>query len=320
MALITVVWLYYALYRFRDPGAGLGLSEFLITRGAGGKILGSRYAGYNGIYFEKLCPLFFPSVLAFYISATRRQYEILWITAILLMLAASLLTFGRTGWVGIFLALQPFIWKYSRGRWLGLSLVTGLAVVILFKPGLASFLFSRFKPLLSWEEFQTIPQYGIWQGAWQMFLDHPFTGVGLAMFKNYAADYGLEFYIFTRSFLGERIKEFHVWVEAHSTFFHIISEQGILGLIAWIAILWIPLRSLFRKQKENIPWSFQKDVWVSMFQAYSLVLIWFLFFGSLTWMGVESLRTILFFLWLAIIINKDALLMAHPLRMNPVKE
>lgn len=299
MVIITLVWLYYALYR--NPEPSLAIFEFASTRGGGGTILGSRYAGYNGIYYEYLSPLILPSVLALLVTANNLRAKTLWILTAILMLGATFLTFGRNGWIATFLCLQPWIWRYRRGRLVGLLSLACCFVLIYYFSEIFIEIFSRFAIYASWENIQEDIHFRIWKAAVDMFLKHPWHGIGIGMFKEFTASHNLFVWVQDESL---RVIPLNV-IEAHGAFFQIISELGILGLIAWGAMLWIPFRNVFSRSKGNSLKSFRESPWANALQAYSLVLIFFFFIGPLSWWGVESPRIILFFLWLAVISNRD---------------
>lgn len=299
MAIITFVWLYYALYASPDPS--LAISEFASTRGGGGKILGSRYAGYNGIYYEYLSPLILPSVLALSVTANNLRAKTLWILTAILMLGATFLTFGRNGWIATLLCLQPWIWRYRRGRLLGVLSLACCFVLIYHFNEIFNELFSRFAVFLSWRNINELIHFRIWKASVDMFLKHPWHGIGIGMFKEFTAGYNLFVWVEDES---SRVIPLEV-INAHAAFFQIISELGILGLIAWGAMLWIPLRNVFSRSKMNSLSSYRESPWSIALQSYSLVLTFFFFSGPLSWLGVESPQIIIFFLWLAVVSNKD---------------
>lgn len=309
IGILTYAWLYYALYR--TPQDVSTLIELASLRGAGGRTLG-RYLRYE--YFP---PLVLPSVLAMAFTAESRFIKGVWLGTSLLMIGASLYTFGRMGCIALVPCLLPWFWHLRGGRWLGLSLLAGLSVAAVIIPEPVSTFFFRFKPLLSWYTFQQMTwHYRIWKGAWHMFMDHPWTGVGVARFGEHAADYGLTF-----SYMkGAGISVSHVWIEAHSSFFQIISTMGILGLIAWSLLMWIPVRTLIRNKNELPLLPPHERPWGVAMQSYALVVILYLFMGSgLGHLGIETPRTLLFILWLAVLSNKESLLRDLPWSKDPVK-
>ena len=107
--------------------------------------------------------------------------------------------------------------------------------------------FSRFGIFFSsWSEMQAGDiRFRIYKSAIQMLLAHPWTGIGVGMFSQYSGDYGL--FLLAKDAISGAVESINV-SEAHGTFFQIISELGILGLISWGAMLWIPLRFIISKK------------------------------------------------------------------------
>lgn len=70
--------------------------------------------------------------------------------------------------------------------------------------------------------------------AWLMFLDHPIQGVGLANYNDNYQDYSQNLGLDTR--LEAR--------SAHSLYLEIAAETGLIGLIAFGAILWVLFQGL----------------------------------------------------------------------------
>ncbi|MGR3173292.1 MAG: O-antigen ligase family protein [Candidatus Scalindua sp.] len=306
MGLITLVWLYYALYR--NPQEASTIAEFASLRGGGGKALGSPYEGRNGIYYEYLCPLVLPSVLALSFTSLSKFIKRIWLCTALLMIGTSIFTFGRVGWVALLICLLPWFWHLRRGRWLFISLFSSIVFASFVIPEYFFSFFHRFKTILDWEIFQTTARYTIWKGAWQMFLDNPWAGIGMGMFREVGADYDLSYsYAVWRT--GYRVIVSGYWPEAHSAFFQVIATMGIPGLIAWCFLLWIPVRSLIMNRNLLPSLSAYERPWAIAVQSYTIVIFAYIFVGGgLGHWGIETLRTLLFFLMLAVVSNRDIIL------------
>ncbi len=79
-----------------------------------------------------------------------------------------------------------------------------------------------------------------------VFADHPIVGVGPDMFRYYSQEYGNQ--------LGMHIIE--AQREAHSLFLNVAADNGLLGLIVFLAIVWITTRNLwrtYRRWKDDDP-------------------------------------------------------------------
>jgi putative inorganic carbon (hco3(-)) transporter len=95
-----------------------------------------------------------------------------------------------------------------------------------------------------------------------IFRDYPLVGVGPGMVRYYTAEY-------TRA-IG--IRSFDTNYQAHSLFPGIAAEAGILGLICFSLILYIPMRDLVRARKqwlESHPdWSYLATAFFQALVAY----------------------------------------------------
>lgn len=96
--------------------------------------------------------------------------------------------------------------------------------------------------------------------ALRIFQDYPLIGVGPGMVQYYTREYSRD--------LGLRYVQDDP--EAHSLFPGIAAESGILGLICFVAILYIALRDLMRARKQ---WMESHPDWSYMATAFFQVLI-----------------------------------------------
>jgi|GEM_PF-6185372 len=83
----------------------------------------------------------------------------------------------------------------------------------------------------------------MWQSAWSMFTDHPFTGVGLG---NYQEQY-------YGKYISPLANELTV-VHAHNNMIHLAATTGLLGVVAYIAMFGYFLYESLRK------WRYKKTI------------------------------------------------------------
>ena len=76
--------------------------------------------------------------------------------------------------------------------------------------------------------------------AFMVFADHPLVGVGPGMFKYYSAEYGEQ--INPGVLEGTR--------EAHSLYLGIAADHGLLGLLSFLAIIFVTLSILLRSREQ----------------------------------------------------------------------
>jgi len=99
-----------------------------------------------------------------------------------------------------------------------------------------------------------------------IFKDHPLLGVGPGMVQFYIQDYSRE--------LGIRYLESNA--QAHSLFPGIAAESGILGLICFVLIFFIPLRDLAQARKK---WIVSHPDWSYLATGFFQVLIIYIVTG-----------------------------------------
>jgi O-antigen ligase len=99
-----------------------------------------------------------------------------------------------------------------------------------------------------------------------IFKDHPLFGVGPGMVQFYTQDYSRD--------IGFRYLNNNP--QAHSLFPGVAAESGILGLICFVLILFIPLRDLVRERKQ---WLVSHPDWSYLATAFFQVLVSYIVTG-----------------------------------------
>lgn len=305
---ITFLFLYYALYR--TPVTTGSLVELVGLRGGGGLSFGSRAEGYNGVYFEYLSPMVIPVALALACSESRKLTRYIWGGLTLLMIFTTIYTFGRNGFIMLFACLLPWLLLLFKKRpLLSVLISTALFFLVYFIPEIIGALFTRFESFTSLHSLLDETRVKVWIGSFRMFFNHPLFGIGIEMFSKVSGDYGL--YITYKDLLGASQSD--VVVNAHGTFFQIIAEMGLVGIVAWCAILWIPLKRLIKPLSIPIYWSSEEQFWITAMKSNILVVMIFLFIGSFTIFGIDAIRNFIFILWLAVIHIMDNLYRKEPI-------
>ena len=140
-------------------------------------------------------------------------------------------------------ACLAFMFNGTRGAWLATLVITSLLMFFQIENKRKFFTGALVAVLVLGFAYQTVPSFQqrvqsivnlqersnierrlLWQSAWNMFADHPVTGVGMANFKqNYQERYILP-----------EAKEPHLG-HAHNNFMNVLAECGILGAGALLA-------------------------------------------------------------------------------------
>jgi probable O-glycosylation ligase (exosortase A-associated) len=177
---------------------------------------------------------------------------------------AIMFTFSRAGFLALIASCGLIIWKATRGhRVKMLPLVAGLAVILIVAaPGdymarLSTILNPRSDTTNSAQERQEHMLR-----AAELAIRRPIVGVGMGNFHIYA------------------IHE----MRAHNSYLEIAAELGIIGLIAFLVIVFAPLRSLRRIERETAAGGPRPDPGKHMvsvcLQASFVAFIIYGFFGS----------------------------------------
>ncbi len=142
-----------------------------------------------------------------------------------------LVTFSRGGFLGLIASSAVLLWKIGRGRRLkttiGAALICGLMLAIL--PGGYG---SRISTIFNTEQDQTGSaqlRRELMERAASVAISRPIVGVGMGNFHIYS------------------IKE----KEAHNAYLEIAAELGLAGLIAYLIVIFSPLRSLSRIERQT---------------------------------------------------------------------
>jgi O-antigen ligase len=167
-----------------------------------------------------------------------RRRRLLYIAGVLIAVLGIYATFSRAALLG--LAVIPFIFFGRQLLWLVPLLLLGALVV---------------GPDILRERFATLTLHGaeiatrvdIWRGAVGIWAQDPLLGTGLGSFPDaYAAIRVPE-----KAFLPSGV--FRTPPHAHNSFLHVLAEQGLVGLMALLGLLFAALRTAVRLSREFGP-------------------------------------------------------------------
>ncbi|HTW96186.1 MAG TPA: O-antigen ligase family protein [Candidatus Methylomirabilis sp.] len=163
--------------------------------------------------------------------ASRRWLDILTIFQLLILLV----TFSRAAWIAV--AVQIIIWFIISARRLGRSVWVMFFVGLVVLSPLFFYMYqlqSEFSIGISSTENRLI----MTDIAWDKFLDKPIFGQGTGTFINFIAD-DIRF-----------IAKYGAPLDSHGVLQKIILENGLIGLFAFLAVLWSYLTVMFRALKK----------------------------------------------------------------------
>jgi O-antigen ligase len=144
------------------------------------------------------------------------------------MIATILFTKSRAGLLGLAAVLVVLFFearKFRRG--MGVAAVVGVLAAL---PMMPSWFWTRLVSIADAEQDESGSRQArkdLMYEGWRTFLDHPLTGVGAGQFKNYNPPDRLE-----------------PWRETHNVLLQVAAELGILGLLAFLFLIWQAIAAL----------------------------------------------------------------------------
>jgi probable O-glycosylation ligase (exosortase A-associated) len=208
-------------------------------------ITGNAFLG-DGNDFALSVSLVLPMCLFLVLDAENKTAKILYIIALAALIFAIIGTQSR----GASLALMgsfAYLWWMGRQKIIGLVLIfTVVIAVIAFAPPVY---FERMNTIKNYEtEGSAMGRILAWKSAIRMASAYPVTGVGAGHF---AIKLGTEFR--PPEFGGQNLP----WLTAHSSYFLILGELGLPGILYFLALLIINYRKnnkylKFIRKKEEL--------------------------------------------------------------------
>ncbi len=167
------------------------------------------------------------------------------------LLMFSLLILYATGSAQVFIVLLftsliyvLYILSYTLGY--KYPVLLGFLLVILFSIYQSSFFLSSSnkKSFVVAEFNQQNDRFKMWETSMKLFSESPIVGIGK---NNWVIEYGKYGYNDYKHFISNTTSA-NRYIHPHSSIFSIISEQGILGVIIYISIGFMPLMHLFNQR------------------------------------------------------------------------
>src|SRR3989338_9227417 len=204
------------------------------------------------------------------------RFNLKTLAAFLVIFFCLLLTYGRAGWLGLFLALLLFPLFFIKGLKKKIYILSYIVVLII------ALFFIFYMDFSLGIDYSKIERFWGMSNAWNMFVHNPVFGVGVGGFET-----NREGYLFQP---GGTYSNGVGGNYAYNFYLRILAETGIVGLFFWILFI----RRVFKK----IFWTFdyvkrsedQKTIvsglglaffsilfsWIN-FDAINFMYIWFIF-------------------------------------------
>ncbi len=195
------------------------------------------FGNYN--HFAGVVELLFPLPFAWLVfSRCRFEERIFHAVAVVVMVAAAVLSMSRAGILTItvqFILFGVVIVLVQHAG--GARHLARIPILVIIVAVLLS-LWIGYRPLMrrfdtiqqGRQEHSVVTRLAYWQASWQIFRDHPVTGVGLGAFPTIYPMYG------RASSRYERVEQ------VHNDYLQLLTDTGMVGgiiaLTAWLGLLW----------------------------------------------------------------------------------
>jgi putative inorganic carbon (hco3(-)) transporter len=232
---------------------GLGLAQFISGRSLSLDLLGEmqvrtgefgrleRVGGTLGhpnrlaLYLE----LSLPSCIAAMMLAKKSTSK--WLAAAIFAIGfgAMIITGSRGGWIGVVFSLFVLFYLLVRNHHVSVWTVfkLGLLLCLIFAAAVLTF-YDQIENRITGNDYgSAISRIPMFQMAWSIIKDHPIGGVGI---NNYAVNMRQ----YNDTLIGRRFKT--IARPVHNMYLLITGETGLLGLSAFLWLLWATMRNLVR--------------------------------------------------------------------------
>ena len=257
--LLSLFWIFSLLLAYN---AAYGILN-------GGRGPGSFVADENdlGLFLVTFLPFLF-----FLFGQTSKKNKIILFGIVALALIAVISTFSRGAFVGL-LAMGFMYWWYSKNKVKIVFFATVLAVVFFVYSG--EKYIQEMSTITDTSENTAVSRFLSWEAGWYMFLDNP-LGVGGGNFGIRFDEYQPE--EFRRSMWGRA---------AHSLWFTLIPETGVIGVLIYFSIIGYNLKDIFYLRNLKTEYSGDDEAAPFFFPLSTALLASLLgFFASATFLSV----------------------------------
>lgn len=174
--------------------------------------------------------MWIPFCYFLFFSYTEKLKKIICLIGLVVGLLAVIVSFSRGGFLGL-IATGMTIWLFSKRKIISVLAIALLSGIVFLFAGQAYW--AEMGTATNTEEGTAKGRIEAWKSGWNMFLDNP-LGVGARNFMIRFPEYQTEY--FQRGMWGR---------EAHSLYFTLIPELGIIGIFIYLGLLHYNLKDIF---------------------------------------------------------------------------
>lgn len=182
--------------------------------------------------FAEFLILFMPFGFAYAITRSDKKQKLLCIACIIISVGAVILTYSRSGWIALALAVVVYVMLYNK-KYLPYLVIAALVLI----PFLPQSVINRILTIGNTADTSSSYRLHIWTGCFAMLSDYWLTGVGLGSGG------------FQAIFPPYSIMSTSAAPHSHMQFLEMFLELGILGFIAYVCFMFVILRRSFAASK-----------------------------------------------------------------------
>jgi putative inorganic carbon (HCO3(-)) transporter len=199
-------------------------------------------------FFSQIMVVLIPISLERFFHERRMLLKFLALLAVALVSLCVLLSYSRGGFLALIVALGAYFYYYPPRQWqLLLIVLAGLVLIAVAPPKyfdriLTLSEFFQPRDTLRTNELSFRGRLSENLAAWEMIKANPLFGVGLKsynyLFPTYSKNLGLALVA------GER--------EAHNLYLEVTAETGLVGLTAFLTIIYVSYRTILTARREML--------------------------------------------------------------------
>jgi len=190
------------------------------------------------------------------IYATKRVgskgLKIFFVICAVALVAATVMTFSRQAIFPLTIVLLAVLFKEARSKWAYAAIVLVATIGILLIPQYYWYRISTISQMFeeTTQDFSLMIRVKALQTGWHLFLQHPFTGVGLA------------------NFIVRSASELPVRMVAHNGYMEVLAGVGLFGFLAFILMPVAAIRGFVKAFRTRWP---EEHGWMKDLSYYFLL-------------------------------------------------
>ncbi len=226
-------------------GFGRAVLKNIVDETSGYRISGP-IGGPN--FFAQILLVLIPLALDRLIGEKSLLLKFFAVWALAVCMLSIIFTYSRGAFVGIFVMLVVYLILHPSRPKAAVLLIVLLIPMLYFVPSQYIERIKTLEEILPGNEKKALAEASYrgrkseLMAAYQMFVDHPFRGVGLGNYEYHYQQYARILFL---DFRRENR-------EAHSRYLEVLAETGLLGFFAFIMILWQMMYGLWKTRKKTI--------------------------------------------------------------------